>query len=73
MLKRDVLITLHLRIRVVATRELKLRVRIEREKALTSKAGGMKDLNDHQLESAPGANGMDTATSAAMWLSPYRA
>ena len=74
MLKRDMLITLHLRIRVVATRELKLRVRIEREKALARKARGMKDLNlnGHQPESAPGANGMGTVPSAMMWLSPHR-
>ncbi|KAF8072057.1 nitrogen permease regulator of amino acid transport activity 3-domain-containing protein [Lyophyllum atratum] len=39
MLKRDMLITLHLRVRVVATRKLKLRVRIERENALAKKAG----------------------------------
>ncbi|GLB40544.1 putative nitrogen Permease regulator of amino acid transport activity 3 [Lyophyllum shimeji] len=39
MLKRDMLITLHLRIRVVATRKVKLRVRIERENALARKAG----------------------------------
>ncbi|KAF5382194.1 hypothetical protein D9615_004258 [Tricholomella constricta] len=39
LLKRDMLITLHLRIRVVATRPLKVHVRIEREKALARKAG----------------------------------
>lgn len=38
MLKRDMLVTLHLRIRVVATRELKLRVRLQREHSLAKKA-----------------------------------
>lgn len=38
MLKRDMLVTLHLRIRVVATRELKLRVRLQRERTLAKKA-----------------------------------
>ena len=68
------LITLHLRIRVVATRELKVRVRIEREKALASKAGMKdRDLNGHHSESAPSANDLDNAQSAVMWLSPHRA
>ncbi|KAG6894711.1 hypothetical protein C0992_005016 [Termitomyces sp. T32_za158] len=39
MLKRDMLITLHLRIRVVATHRVKLKVRLAREKALAKIAG----------------------------------
>ncbi|KAG6868671.1 hypothetical protein C0993_012174 [Termitomyces sp. T159_Od127] len=39
MLKRDMLITLHLRIRVVATHKVKLKVRLAREKALARRAG----------------------------------
>ncbi|KAG6841480.1 hypothetical protein C0991_010668 [Blastosporella zonata] len=39
MLKRDMLITLHLRIRVVATRKLKKKVRIARATALAKKTG----------------------------------
>ncbi|KAG6830047.1 hypothetical protein H0H92_002465 [Tricholoma furcatifolium] len=39
MLKRDMLITLHLRIRIVATHKLKLKVRLAREAALARKAG----------------------------------
>ena len=39
MLKRDMLITLHLRIRVIATQELKLRVRLAKERALAKKTG----------------------------------
>ena len=38
MLKRDMLITLHLRIRVVATRELKMRVRRARDRARAKRA-----------------------------------
>jgi nitrogen permease regulator 3-like protein len=73
MLKRDMLITLHLRIRVVATQELKIRVRLSREKALASKAGDIKDRDQDELqsESVPGANGLPTAP--ATWLSPLRA
>ncbi|XP_006459107.1 hypothetical protein AGABI2DRAFT_183892 [Agaricus bisporus var. bisporus H97] len=37
MLKRDLLITLHLRIRVVATPDLKLRVQMQKERALARK------------------------------------
>jgi hypothetical protein len=37
MLKRDLLITLHLRIRVVATQELKMRVKMARERALAER------------------------------------
>ncbi|KAF8876720.1 nitrogen permease regulator of amino acid transport activity 3-domain-containing protein [Infundibulicybe gibba] len=40
MLKRDMLITLHLRIRIVATQELKVRVRLARERALSRRTGG---------------------------------
>jgi hypothetical protein len=69
------LITLHLRIRVVATQELKLRVRIERERALASKAAWIKDrgLNGLQSDLAPDANDLDKVPSAMMWLSPHRA
>jgi nitrogen permease regulator 3-like protein len=45
MLKRDLLITLHLRIRIVATQDLKMRVRMARERSLKEKAkvgGGHK-------------------------------
>lgn len=74
MLKRDMLITLHLRIRVVATSELKVRVRIAREKALASKAGGMKDRDQHGFQSeSTHPVGLDEASSAVMWLSPHRA
>ena len=44
MLKRDMLVTLHLRIRIVATRKLKIRVRIAKENALAKKAGGTRML-----------------------------
>jgi nitrogen permease regulator 3-like protein len=74
MLKRDMLITLHLRIRVVATRELKIRVRLQREKALASKAAGMKDPDQNELQSeSPDADGLGTSPSTATWLSPHRA
>jgi hypothetical protein len=43
MLKRDMLITLHLRVRVVATRALKIRVRIARDQARARKAGSSMD------------------------------
>ncbi|KAF8150632.1 nitrogen permease regulator of amino acid transport activity 3-domain-containing protein [Crassisporium funariophilum] len=47
MLKRDMLITLHLRIRVVATRDLKMRVKAERKQKLARKfargAGARRD------------------------------
>ena len=75
MLKRDMLITLHLHIRVVATRELKVRVRIEREKALAGKVGGTKDrnLNGLHSESTPTENDLDETPFDVMWLSPHRA
>lgn len=38
MLKRDMLVTLHLRIRIVATRDLKLRVKAKRENAKAYRA-----------------------------------
>ncbi|THV03173.1 hypothetical protein K435DRAFT_775063 [Dendrothele bispora CBS 962.96] len=45
MLKREMLITLHLRIRIVATPELKYRVRLGRENLLKSKSGrGRKEI-----------------------------
>ena len=42
MLERDLLITLHLRIRLIATRELKVRVRERRREALVKRAGRSK-------------------------------
>ncbi|KAK2463453.1 hypothetical protein APHAL10511_004539 [Amanita phalloides] len=42
MLERDLIITLHLRIRLVATRELKTRVRHRRQEALMRKSGWTK-------------------------------
>lgn len=74
MLKRDMLITLHLRIRVVATRKLKLRVRIERENALAKKAGTRERLRRGLLlELRDGANEDDddldlSPPSGTPWL-----
>jgi hypothetical protein len=53
MLKRDMLITLHLRIRVVATQELKMRVRLARERARTkrAKASGRSNRRTTELKS----------------------
>ncbi|KAJ3516543.1 hypothetical protein NLJ89_g1047 [Agrocybe chaxingu] len=51
MLKRDMLITLHLRIRVVATRELKLRVKSERDLKL-SRQYGKGHLSRSRLKSS---------------------
>lgn len=75
MLKRDMLITLHLRIRVVVTRELKLHVRIEREKALASKMGGWKggDQNGFHSELGADANGLDMVRSTTLLLSSHNA
>ncbi|RDB26023.1 Nitrogen permease regulator 3 [Hypsizygus marmoreus] len=73
MLKRDMLITLHLRIRIVATRRLKIRVRIEREKALAKKAG-LKDQLRSSLRQELEAEGDDndewdlSPPSGTIWL-----
>lgn len=42
MLKRDLLITLHLRIRIVATPDLKLRAQLQREKVLARKKARLR-------------------------------
>ncbi|KAG6917515.1 hypothetical protein DXG01_002262 [Tephrocybe rancida] len=54
MLKRDMLITLHLRIRVVATRKLKLKVRIARATALARKSGTHERLRRELLQELEG-------------------
>jgi hypothetical protein len=72
MLKRDMLITLHLRIRVVATREIKLFVRMEREKALANKVGVTNNQDQNELQSESG-HGLGTAPSTMLWLSPHTA
>lgn len=73
MLKRDMLITLHLRIRVVATRRLKIRVRNERERALARRAGELKDRQYSRLRQELEATEDDydfdlTLPTAAAWL-----
>jgi hypothetical protein len=70
MLKRDMLITLHLRVRVVATREIKLFVRMEREKALANKVGVVNSQDQNGLQSV--GPGFGTAPSSMLWLSPHR-
>ncbi|PPQ65267.1 hypothetical protein CVT26_000227 [Gymnopilus dilepis] len=52
MLKRDMLITLHLRIRVVATRELKLRVKAQRELKASTKSAGRSERQKNQRQGA---------------------
>lgn len=58
MLKRDMLITLHLRVRVIVTHDLKLQVRLDREKALARKnkaqdGGGPLNGEHNQQEGDP--------------------
>lgn len=55
MLKRDMLITLHLRIRVVATQELKLRVRLAKDSALKNKKKSTRKFRG--LEREMGSHG----------------
>ncbi|KAG6819341.1 hypothetical protein H0H93_012786 [Arthromyces matolae] len=70
MLKRDMLITLHLRIRVVATSKLKVKVRFAREAALARKAG-VQDRRRRALllELGPEEEDDDTSPSSGVpWL-----
>jgi len=75
MLKRDMLVTLHLRIRIVATRKLKIRVRIAKENALAKKAGGT-GMREHfrsglrqELEAAGGDS--DDLDLSPLYGTPY--
>lgn len=58
MLKRDLLITLHLRIRVVATADLKLRVRMARDMKKS------KNRRDKRLESNGGRGALRTRSGS---------
>ncbi|KAK0200090.1 nitrogen permease regulator of amino acid transport activity 3-domain-containing protein [Desarmillaria ectypa] len=61
MLKRDLLVTLHLRVRIVATEELKLRVKHRIEKARAKKANKSRSKLFHEVDmdySPPIASGM---------------
>ncbi|KAG5340895.1 hypothetical protein C0989_012647 [Termitomyces sp. Mn162] len=72
MLKRDMLITLHLRIRVVATQKVKLKVRLAREKTLARKAGTQHYHRRgllHELESADDDDELNLSPpSTTPWL-----
>ena len=71
MLKRDMLITLHLRIRVVATREIKERVRIARDQHLKDKAlkrGRSRNNSFYQGQEAGSGDANELHNSIA-WLS----
>ncbi|KAF8626403.1 hypothetical protein AX17_006570 [Amanita inopinata Kibby_2008] len=75
LLKRDMLITLHLRIRLVATRELKIRARQQRQEALLRKGSwvkGSKSNSYHRLEELDLDTTYMTTQSASgfPWLSP---
>lgn len=72
MLKRDMLITLHLRIRVVATRELKLRVKDERDRKMGLQSG---NGGRFQKKSKSGSENGDTSATrnASFFLSPRSA
>lgn len=69
MLKRDMLITLHLRVRVVATRQLKIRVRYERDQARARKAGGTADWERSALRQELEVDDIDGSNSSSIpWL-----
>lgn len=69
MLKRDMLITLHLRVRVVATRRLKIRVRYERDQARARKAGGTTDWERSALRQELEVDDIDGSNSSSIpWL-----
>lgn len=66
MLKRDMLITLHLRIRIVATLELKRRVKEQRESKMTRKSGKISPvgrIHSDSDEDAYSSNDLNTTTS----------
>lgn len=69
MLKRDMLITLHLRIRVVATRELKLRVKEERDRKILLSGGAVKFHKNAKSGSENGDSSSRTR-NASFFLSP---
>lgn len=49
LLKRDMLVTLHLHIRIVATTKLKVHVQIEKQHTLTKKASALRDCVHNDL------------------------
>lgn len=82
MLKRDLLLTLHLRIRIVATEELKHRVRMKfemahakRERVHAAAAPGDQESNSHESEKtveskgAPSFENASESSPDANWLS----
>ncbi|KAF9446305.1 hypothetical protein P691DRAFT_761748 [Macrolepiota fuliginosa MF-IS2] len=75
MLKHDLLITLHLRIRIVATPDLKLRVQLQREKILARKKArlrgrGRKGSRSHEDDLDPQGLGLTTFPHPGLpWLS----
>lgn len=62
MLKRDLLVTLHLRVRIVATKELKLRVKHRIEKARAKKANKGRSKLFQEVDT-------DYSSSGMTWLS----
>ncbi|KAG5635964.1 hypothetical protein H0H81_009533 [Sphagnurus paluster] len=71
MLKRDMLITLHLRIRIVATRKVKLHVLIERQNALARKAGARERFRKRvtlELRDSTDDEDIDLSPSGTTWL-----
>ncbi|KAF8962737.1 nitrogen permease regulator of amino acid transport activity 3-domain-containing protein [Flammula alnicola] len=77
MLKKDMLITLHLRIRIVATHDLKIRIKAARELLMAQKVGFGKTKRRNgrsgsDLDSE-GLSANDSSRSASFFLSPSAA